>query len=263
MTQRVVRSAPCRNIGYQEQCHPASTHTIVEPRIKFAVWDANSNAIHLPPPLTLSLVSDFPKAHCSQSAPNSSGRRGSKGTMSATPHHQLAVSNTPTYPNQIPLTCKNLEVKHRPHQSNRNRIVSRPPLPKEGESSRTRCVLHSSALTHNLRNDSPRGSTPSPPPERTSSGRPAFLMPIAGAFAPDPLGQTRSAQPPRGGKVRCGGLKITPNFSFACLIDGPRDMDLCVSKETQRWWGRCLREREEEEGVREGGRFYMCGFCRR
>lgn len=46
-------------------------------------------------------------------------------------------------------------------------------------------------------------------------------------------------------------MKITPNFSFACLIGGPRDMDLCGSKETQRWWGRCLglgREGEDEKG---------------
>jgi hypothetical protein len=69
-------------------------------------------------------------------------------------------------------------LKHRPRQSNRNRIVLAHP-PKKA--AKARCVSSSSVLTHNLRNDSPKG-TRVPRLLLADIHRvkgPDFLMPIA------------------------------------------------------------------------------------
>ena len=94
--------------------------------------------------------------------------------------------------------------------------------------------------THNLRNGSPIGTTiqlfPSPHiPERKkergiSEPSPAFLMPIAAACAVGPRGRYSNkkldSQPMKGRYCQVyvrAFLKITPNFSFACV-------DICAAE---------------------------------
>ena len=95
---------------------------------------------------------------------------------------------------------------------------------------------------------------------------PAFLMPIATAFAADPLGQSSSVCINAWDEDFVVFLKITPNFSFAWIQHLGGDVvgrmtrcraavkqvqvviGLFGSKETQRWWGRRLgRERKEKK----------------
>lgn len=108
-------------------------------------------------------------------------------------------------------------VKCRPHQSNRNRIVPLAPA-LAGEEGTLRIALKCRAARspHNLRNGSPRGKQGTRRPERGGPA-PAFLMPIADATSRRTLaGRPVTAnRPGRGGEQEEGGLKSTPNFSYA------------------------------------------------
>jgi hypothetical protein len=70
-------------------------------------------------------------------------------------------------------------------------------------------------------------------------------MPVAGAFAPGPHGQSRSPLG-YGPKDKCSGVEITPNFSFASLDGLHRE-----KQESHRLWQRnaALVERHLGESV--------------
>lgn len=93
-------------------------------------------------------------------------------------------------------------------------------------------------------------------PESSNKARsPAFLMPIADACAPGPHGQIITP-PLRAARHVCSGGRLL-RISHLHGRTMPQEARVCcVSKETQRWWRRCLRGEKERKSLNEFILFY-------